>query len=62
MTTDSLAELARAWAERTCAAQGVPVKVTAAETLAVVGKLLGPAPQACLRPTGRAGTGRGDRA
>ncbi len=42
--TKPLAELARAWAEESCAAQGVPVKVADRNVLARVGTLLGIVP------------------
>ncbi len=39
--TDDLRECARAWAERSCVEQGLPVKISDARTLRDVAQLLG---------------------
>ena len=39
-TDDDLAARARAWVERTCAEQGVPVKISDPQTIAKVAELL----------------------
>ena len=38
--TDDLAARARAWVERTCAEQGIPVKISDPQTIAKVAGLL----------------------
>jgi hypothetical protein len=62
MTTKDrdLAERARAWVERACAEQGVPVKLSDPLALAKVAEILGEARDARERRAGGMASGRRD--